>query len=394
MNDMNETALPQDMAEKDQPISQDMTQEVQPTSQAPATDAAEPIPQPTSKSNAPKKSNAKLLIGGGIAAVLLIIVIVVVLIIMGIVGLILISSSQKSKAEAEALAAQISQVENMIYEIDVNQISDDEKDIYAAYEAYCALPEENRQEVINRDTLMTSYKQLESIIAERKARAAQVDELIAAIDYSNWFTEANSLKPAVIAYNQLEDKDKEYITNLSALEEAYNYVTSNTVEVNESNFLDIFTIQYSVGESSNYGDGLSITQDGYTIDWDEGTITPDYDVDTHNDYATPVAVYVQCKYPNLYSDCSFHINLHQTYTGIGIVDSDIHEFKYQSRDIAYNSSMEIGKYMIYVENNNASGGILDTFGLSVDWNDLVHEMNAFDVSRVEFSKITGTVSYN
>ena len=424
MNNINETAIPQDMAENEQSLSQDISHEAQPASQAltadaaeseapatdaaepeaptadaaepeaPTADAAEPISQPTSNSKAPKKSKAKLLIGGGIVAILLVIIIIVVLLIVGVVGFMLIRSSQKSKAEAEALAAQISQVEALIYEIDVNQISDDEKDIYAAYDAYCALPEESRQEVINSDTLMSSYKQLESIIAERKARAAQVDELIAAIDYTNWFTEANSLKPAVIAYNQLEEKDKAYLTNEPALKEAYDYVTSNSVEVNESNFFEIFTIQYVVGENSNLGEGLSITQDGYTIDWDEKTITPDISIGTHNDYATPVTVYVQCKYPNLYSDCSFHINLHQTYTGIGLIDSDVHEFEYQSRDISYNSAMEIGQYIIYVENNAASGGLLDTFGLSVDWNDLVHEMNAFDVSRVEFTEISGTVSYN
>ena len=116
-------------------------------------------------------------------------------------------------------------------------------------------------------------------------------------------------------------------------------------------------------------------------------------MEAHSDYYTPVYVYVIPRYPNLNSSCEFFINLHQTYTGLGIVDSEEHEFDYQSRMISFDSSMGVGEYLVPVEINQSQGGLLDWFGLSIDLKDLFHDMNDFDVSRVEVSDISGRVTY-
>lgn len=271
----------------------------------------------------------------------------------------------------------------------------DDNEIARLYEEYNTLSETDRRKVSNRDELIRAYQQAEARIAQYKQTAMQVDSLIGAIDYSNIYAEASTLKDAVIAYNNLNDKEREYVTLIGQLEQAYSDVGSLNMAVTAENFWDLFAIEYAVGTRTNYGEGTITTQNGYTIDWGwyGGSITPNYDMSTYNDYATPVYIYVAARYPNLTSECSFYINLHQTYYGIGFVDSDLHEFKLQSATIQYNSSEGVGAYMIAVEDNNASNSLWNLAGMSFDWSDQVHKMNPFDAARVELSDISGSVKY-
>lgn len=268
----------------------------------------------------------------------------------------------------------------------------DEDEIIKLYKEYDSLSDSNKRKVSNRETIVNAYRQVEALIAQREQAAAQVDNIIEAIDYSSIYAQASAVKDAVAAYNNLDDKTREYVGSYEKLEKAYNDVKDLNMRVTAENFYELFAVEYSVGELNNYG-GTSISQSGYWIDWDIGTVTPNYDIDEHNDYATPVYVYIAPRYPNLACSCSFHIDLHQTYTGIGLVDSDTHEFKLQSADIQFDSSQGIGEYLINVEDNDASGSLLNIFGWSYDWSDSVHQMNPFDVSRVEISGIDGSVIY-
>lgn len=312
------------------------------------------------------------------------------------------SISESVDLDAErAAAVAAAYEENLIGELEerIFSLSDDieesEDEIIDIYEKYNELSTEAKRKVINRETIIQKYKKLESIVEARKAEAAKVDELIKAIDYSTLYSEASTLKPAVRAFNKLDEKSKKYLKYEDEMAKSYEKVGNLNIEVTSQNFYDLFSVQFSVGESSNYGSGISVEQDGYNIYWDEygGDITPSYDFDAHNDYATPVYVYVLAKYPELDSSCYFEIDLHQTYNGLGIIDSDVHEYEHQQGEISYNSSMGIGEYIIYVENNNASSGIMDIFGASFDFDDMTHTMNPFDVSRVELFSINGSVSY-
>ena len=265
----------------------------------------------------------------------------------------------------------------------------DEELVLELYDEYSSLSDSNKRKVENRQKLIDAYQTVKQWVKERKQAAAQVDRYIEQIDYSSIYAEANSVAYALQAYNSLDEKTKQYVESYDELKDAYNEVKDLDITVTADNFYDLFVIEYSVGDHVNYG-GTTTSQTGYTINWDTGSITPNYDIDEHNDYATPVYVYVQSYYENLITDCSFYINLHQTYTGIGIVDSDIHEFELQDGVIRYSSSEGIGEYVIYVENNDASNSLLSAFGWSYDWNDMVHQMNPFDDSCVEISDVSGS----
>lgn len=285
----------------------------------------------------------------------------------------------------------IGQLEDAIFSISYN----DENQIARLYEEYNALSDTAKRKISNRETLIRAYQEVEALIGQRRQAAAQVDSLIGAIDYSNIYAEASTLKDAVIAYNSLDDKEKEYVTLSSQLEQAYNEAGNLNVAVTAENFWDLFAIEYAVGANTNYGEGTVTTQTGFTIDWNRygGNVTPNYDVNTYNDYATPVYIYIAPRYPNLTSECSFYMDLHQTYYGIGLVDSDLHEFKLQSATIQYDSSQGVGEYRIDVEDNDASKSLWNLVGMSFDWSDSVHKMNPFDASRVEVSDISGSVRY-
>lgn len=327
---------------------------------------------------APKKSKAPLIIG--ITAIVVVLIGISVAICMFFFDMI----TNKSVGE----------IEDQILSLSSN-VYDCEDEIISAYKAYEGLSADAKRKVQNREKLIDLYKQLEAIINNRIELAAQVDELIEHIDYSNIYAQATTVKKAVIAYNDLDEKTKEYLKNEDAIFNAYGQVENLNVTVTKDNFYDLFNISYSVGERSNFGSGISVDHNGYDIYIDEygGSVTPNYDINAHNDYATPVYIYVQAKYPALTSSCKFGIDLHQTYNGLGIIDSDVHEFELQQGTINYKSSMSIGEYVIMVENNDAGSGILDWFGLSYDWSDMTHDMNPFDKSRVEIYNISGSVTY-
>lgn len=287
----------------------------------------------------------------------------------------------------------IGRLEDAIYSMSSSSYFD-ENEVMELYQEYDSLSDSQKRKVANREIIINAYQQVEALIAQRKQAAKQVDNIIEAIDYTNIFAKASTVKDAVIAYNNLDDKSVEYLESYEKLLSAYNEVKDMNIAVTADNFFDIFVIEYAVGDRTNYG-GTTISQSGYTINWDRygGVITPNYDIDEHNDYATPVYVYITSRYSNLMSECSFHIDLHQTYNGIGLVDSDVHEFKLQAANIQFDSSQGVGEYLINVENNDASGSLLNIFGWSYDWNDMVHSMNPFDISRVEISNIDGSVVY-
>lgn len=288
----------------------------------------------------------------------------------------------------------IGELEEAIYHISASG-NMDEDEIIRLYEKYDSLSDSGKRKVSNREIIINAYQQAEARIAQYRQAASQVDMIIGAIDYSNIYAEASTVKDAVTAYNNLDEKTKKYITSYNQLKKAYDDVGNLNMSVTADNFWDLFAIEYSVGEKSNYGEGTITTYTGSTINWDRwgGTITPNYSVDTYNDYATPVYIYIQSRYPNLTSNCSFYMDLHQTYQGIGLVDSDTHEFKLQSTTIQFDSSQGIGAYLINVEDNDASKSLWNLVGMSFDFSDSVHKMNPFDASRVEISDVSGWVSY-
>ena len=287
----------------------------------------------------------------------------------------------------------IGELENAIFNISSSYADEDE--IAGLYEEYNALSNAAQRKVSNRETLIRAYQEVEALIAQRRQAAAQVDTLIGVIDYSNPYAEASTLKDAVTAYNSLDDSEKKYVTLFEQLSQAYDEVGSLNMAVTAENFWELFAMEFAVGTSTNYGEGTVTTQTGYNINWDMfgGSITPNYDVNTYNDYASPVYIYIAPRYPNLASECSFYINLHQTYYGLGLVDSELHEFKLQSATIEYDSSQGVGAYMIAVEDNDASKSLWNLAGMSFDFSDSFHKMNPFDASLVEISDINGSVRY-
>lgn len=271
---------------------------------------------------------------------------------------------------------EIAYIENLVCNFSEN-VSECEETIAEAYSRYSGLSKSNQSKVTNREELLGACKQLESLIEARKEAAAEVDEMIGQIDETDLYKKANTVRRAAIAYSRLDEKTKLYLKFLDNLSEKHEEVKDFAVDVTSENFHDFFVVECFTGEEQN----------GYDINKD--SITPHYDEAVHNDYATPIYVYVQCKYPYLISECSFHINLHQTYNGFGIIDSDIHEFELQEDDIFYSTEDKIGEYVIYVENpfdslrNTLVSGRIDT----------KHEMNPFDESRVRISNIEGNVRY-
>ena len=285
----------------------------------------------------------------------------------------------------------IGEVEDAIYSLAASGYDEDQ--VARVYQKYVALSDSNKQKVTNRATLINAYQQVEALINQRRQAAGTVEYAIAAIDYSNIYAEASTVKEAVLAYNSLDDKTKGYVESYEKLNKAYNDVKDLNTAITEENFWDLFTIEYSVGEKTNYGEGTVTTLTGHTIDWYSGKITPNYDIDTYDDYATPVYIYIQSRYPSLTSECSFYIDLHQTYKGIGLIDSDTHEFKRQSATLQFDSSQGIGAYLINVEDNDASKSLWNAIGMSFDFSDAVHKMDTFDPSRVEVSDVSGRIVY-
>lgn len=285
----------------------------------------------------------------------------------------------------------IGEIEDAIYGLSASGYNEDE--VARVYQKYDSLSDSDKRKVTNRETLLNAFQQVEALIAQRRQEAGPVEYAIGAIDYSNIYAEASTVKEAVLAYNSLDDKAKGYVESYEKLQEAYEDVKDLNMAITEENFWDLFIIEFSVGEKANYGEGTVTTRTGSTIDWYTGTITPNYDIDVYDDYATPVYIYIQSRYPSLTSECSFYMNLHQTYKGIGLVDSDTHEFKRQSATLQFDSSQGIGAYRIDVENNDASKSVWNAIGMSFDFSDAVHKMDTFDPSRVEVSDVSGRIIY-
>lgn len=285
----------------------------------------------------------------------------------------------------------IGEIEDAIYGLSASGYDEDE--VARVYEKYDSLSDSDKRKVTNRETLINAFQQVEALIAQRRQAAAPVEYAIGAIDHSNIYAEASTVKEAIRAYSGLDDKAKQYVESYEKLQEAYNDVKDLNMAITEENFWDLFSMEFSVGEKSNYGEGTVTTWTGNTINWNTGKITPNYDVDFYDDYATPVYVYVQSRYPSLTSECSFYINLHQTYKGIGLVDSDTHEFKLQSATFQFDSSQEIGAFRIDVQNNDAGKSVWNALGMSLDLSDAVHKMDTFDPSRVEISEVSGRIIY-
>ena len=294
----------------------------------------------------------------------------------------------------------IGNVEDMIFELSVSSYENEDQ-IMKAYKSYNKLSASAKRKVQNRDILIELYKQVEAVNTERKNAAEYVDSLVEAIDYTNEYTKANTVAGAIREYNKLDDKAVEFMKKENELQKAYDEVCDLSVEVTSENFWDFFAIEYQIGEKSNYGEGVSINQSGYTINWEyyydcygsdfDTDITPNYDIDAHNDYATPVYVYIAPRYENLASNCSFYIDLHQTYDGL--MTGEETEFELQQASIQYDSSQGVGQCCIYVQDNASSSGLLDMFGMSFDFADSIHKMNPFDVSRVQISDVSGYVAY-
>ncbi|MCR4960733.1 MAG: zinc ribbon domain-containing protein [Lachnospiraceae bacterium] len=353
----------------------------QPTPQ-PAPAPVYTAPRPAAPAPANKKSKKGLFIG--IAAVVLFFI---------IVGALSNGVSKSSSSSSGGGSMSPAQIEKRIGEIcyDVNANAED---IIALYDSYSNLSDSKKAKVENRDVLADAYGEAYVLVAQRKSLAKEVDNAIDAVKTANMFDKAASTKYAVKRYNALDEYAKKYVSKYDTLVSYYNDVKDMNIAVDSKNLLSLFSISFSAGEKGNYGEGYNETfNNSYTYDEETNTITENYDSTIQNDYAIPVYVYVKSKYPNLTSNCTFDINLHQTYTGLGFVDSDLHEYKNQSGTLSYKSSMGTGEYIIYVEDKDATNSLLYMFGISVDWTDMIHNMNEFDVSRVEISGVSGSVTY-
>ena len=309
------------------------------------------------------------------------------------------SVNDQNSSKDQALEDDKNKIKELIYQIedettvlcmDVYANAEKIVDLYKEFEK---LSNDDRHEVANRDKLITANAEALQIIENRKSDAQYVDSVIAAIDTSNIYAKANDVSVAVGAYNAIDEYTRAYLTKADLLEKYYNEVCSMYYTVTKENFDQLFWISYSVGDKINSG-GISIDPDGaYYYNEKKNKITPTYDITATNDYSVPVYVYIGQRYPEIYCECSFHINLHQTYTGLGFIDSDVHEFNYQSGDIYYNSDMGVAENVICVQNNDASDSLLSFFGYSYDFDDMLHSMNDFDVKAVEISQLDGHVMY-
>lgn len=284
----------------------------------------------------------------------------------------------KNMAKEKETIAQIT--DKIVKVTSVAYPSDDET--LAVYEEYNSLSNSQKQKVENGQLIVDAYNSIQKKIDN-------VDALIGKIDRSNWFAEASTTQTAVKAYNNLSEKSKEYLKNRSALEEAYQYVTTTNMTINSENFNQVFDIGYSVDGKTNFGQ-TSFGLDGIEISGFFDHVTPVFGLNANNNYATPVVVILTPKYPNLTYSCDFYIDLHQTYNPY--FSQNPKEFKLQSGNIQYNSAEwsqynGTAGYVIYVQDNDGSG--ITGF----DWNDKVHKMNTFNESRVEISSVSGTISY-
>lgn len=309
-------------------------------------------------------------------------------IVIAVIAVVAVITAQRKAREEKMLT----QMEETIYTL-TSAAEFDEAAILNTYDEYEALTDAQKAKLTNRQLIISAYQEIQARIEQRKADAAYVDSVIAAIDYSNPFAEASTVKTAVNAYNGLTAEAQTYVTGLDMLNAAYGAVATAPLNVTADNFSQAFVIEYQVGSLTDYGGETETFEgfSGYTNILGVTEITPDYDIDLHHDSATPVYVLIYPRYSNLSGACSFHIDLHQTYTGW--TDGEAHEFKLQSADIQYDTSIGAGEYKIFVEDNNASGGLLSALGWSMDWNDSIHHMNDFDVSRVELSNVTGYIQY-
>ena len=330
------------------------------------------------------KSKKKWIIGGAIGVVVIVIAVIFVLLVGGIIIGVVVKNNANNKKVAD--------IEDKIYAVDLYNIYDNEDEILSIYDEYLSLPQKLQRNVQNRSDLINAYNQVEALIETRKADAAVIEQMIENIDYSNSFAEMSSVRNTVIAFNGLDDKTKKYVENKDILEAEYNKVSAYQITIDDTNFWDFFNIEYVVYEKTNSG-YTATYQSGYTFNYDTGKIYEDTTTKAHNDYSIPVEIVVYPLYEGLEWQCDFHIDLHQTYQGLGIIDSDTHEWDLQSGNISFQSSDEYFDGIIYVENNDASGGLLDLFGYSWDFSDLAHSMDDFDPSRVEVSNVYGVVTY-
>ena len=285
----------------------------------------------------------------------------------------------------------VSDIEDRIAKL-TGDVSANAEQIVDLYNDYNELSDSKKKKVANRETLLNAYNEAIQLIEVRKNNASIVDNLVMQIDKQNIYAEASTVKRAVIEYNKLDEYTIAYMETEDELRKCFEDVKDLNVSVTGDNFFQLYDIQFDAQEKVSTGD-ITSNIEGYTYDPDTNHITPDYNVEAHKDRFTPVYVYVTPRYPNLSNTCSFGINLHQTYNALGIIKSGEQEFKYQSRTITYDSSMGIGEYLVPVEINDASGGLADLFGMSYDIQDLFHNMNEFDASRVEFYDISGSVAY-
>lgn len=343
----------------------------------PTTPAVE-IPQPESTAQAVVKAKSPqkrhILVAAGIAV--------------AVIAVVAILLAAQNKAKEEKMLAQM---EETIYTL-TSAADFDEAAILNAYDEYEALTDTQKAKLTNRQLIISAYQEIQARIKQRKADAANVDSLISVIDYSNSFAEASTVKTAVQAYNGLSAEAQAYVAGFDTLRAAYDAVATAPLTVTGDNFSQAFVLSFSVGENTDYG-GETSDLEGYraTLDGGYWNVTPQYDVELHHDNATPVYVTIYPRYSNLSGACSFHIDLHQTYTGW--TDGEAHEFKLQAADIQYDSSIGAGQYQIFVEDNDASSSLLNLFGWSIDWNDSIHTMNDFDISRVKLSDVSGYIQY-
>lgn len=117
------------------------------------------------------------------------------------------------------------------------------------------------------------------------------------------------------------------------------------------------------------------------------TILLTISIRSDSDIYTPIEVYISCKYPNLDFAATLDINLHQQYQGLGLVSSDLEEYKHQSAKINYHTSDGENLYLVIRVQQYESK---ETFGW--DMFDRTHSMVPFDKSRVEV-KASGSINY-
>lgn len=217
------------------------------------------------------------------------------------------------------------------------------------------------------------------------------------------------------------DNDVRYMSGLKKIYDSYGTLSENAqkaweyhdefvsdyknfasgITITNENFDEFFDIKYKVGKKEDYGEGLVF--DHKTIAYKSykyyvGGYGPseiyekdgEYvqtDVWSDSDIYTPIEVYISCKYPNLDFAATLDINLHQQYQGLGLVSSDLEEYKHQSAKINYHTSDGENLYLVIRVQQYESN---ETVGW--DMFDRTHSMVPFDESRVEV-KASGSINY-